>query len=162
MYKSKGYKKSTTRKLAAARIAVNRASTLLRARTASRLGPLGPGATRGFYGVWNKRGRNELKSIDNSLIVTAPITTAGSVTLLNGVATGTDYVNRIGRKVIMKSLLMRVNFYPIGSTTNGILGENIRYMILVDSQPNGALPSVTDILNNAGPNEPINLSNLLS
>jgi len=154
-------RKANTRKLAQARIAVARAGQVLRARTAGSLGPLGPGATRGFYGLWQSRGRNELKVLDTSVNTNPVSTTTGTITLLNGVATGTDYVNRIGRKIIMKSLLFRLVVNPIPSgSVNGTFGDILRYIIVLDMQPNGVTFSGSDLLLNTGDvTAPLNLNN---
>jgi len=82
--------------------------------------------------------------------------TAGTVTLLNGVATGTDFTNRIGRKVCWKSILMNGVLTPTDATSNVSLA---RIMLVWDSQPNGALPAITDVLNAAVPTAPMNLNN---
>ena len=154
-------RKNNTRKLAQARIAVGRASQLLRARSAGPLGPLGPGATRGFYGMWQSRGRNELKSIDVSQISVSTVNpNTGNITLLNGVATGTDYTNRIGRKIVMKSLLLRLIMQPTsGASVDATTGDFVRIMIVLDTQPNGVTATIADVLNNANVYEPLNLNN---
>lgn len=82
--------------------------------------------------------------------------TTGTLTLLNGVATGTDFTNRIGRKVCWKSILVQGNIQNEGdpSTTN-----LCRFMIFYDSQPNGAAPTVADVLTAATSTSPLNLNN---
>ena len=89
------------------------------------------------------------------------ITTAGTVTLINGIATGTDINNRVGRKVIMKSLVFNVNNFPVATTANALQGIMLRHMIVYDSQPNsaGTVPAVTDILETATTLSPLNLNN---
>jgi hypothetical protein len=134
-----------------AKQAVARASAYLRGRA--------PPANRGFWGVGSQRGRDELKTIDTGTVTyAANDPTNGNFTLLNGVATGTDYTNRIGRKVIMKSLLIRGQFYNLstGSDSNGDL---LRLMVICDEQPNGAAPIITDILQTADHLAPLNLNN---
>lgn len=79
----------------------------------------------------------------------------GSVTLLNGVATGTDITNRIGRKIAMKSLLFRMD---LQLTTSSVLGDIIRVLVVYDCQTNAVAPAVTDIIVGAY-NSPMNLSN---
>lgn len=80
----------------------------------------------------------------------------GAVTLLNAVATGTDFTNRIGRKVCWKSVLIQGHTSPTANIAAGCYG---RIMIIYDSQPNGALPSATDVLLSNAPNSPMNLNN---
>lgn len=80
----------------------------------------------------------------------------GSVTLLNGVATGTDFTNRIGRKVCWKSVLIQGFTQPQDTTVGETLG---RIMLVYDTQPNGALPAITDVLLNNDPTSPMQLNN---
>lgn len=85
------------------------------------------------------------------------MSTTGSVTLMNGVATGTDFTNRIGRKVVWKSFLIQGCSIPQSLTaTIQNLG---RAMLVYDSQPNGALPAITDVLLQATSTSPLNLNN---
>jgi len=157
--KSKPYT-SRSRKYASSRQIVNRAAAVLRKRMGGP--PLGPVSTRGFYGLWDGRGRNELKSVENAAIQAAPLSNStGSVTLINGVATGTDYTDRVGRKIIIKSIYIRMTAYPYTTgTIDNTKGECLRLMLVMDTQPNGALAAVADILNGSGDvNAPMNLNN---
>jgi len=62
------------------------------------------------------------------------------VTLVSGVATGTDNVNRIGRKVSHASLEYTVMMY------SGTAGPSSAFVAAVlDRQPNGAAPAFSDI-----------------
>jgi len=148
------FKKSySQRKQAAASAAVKRArATIISSR---RL--LAPPRTGGFFGLYTQRGREELKTIDSGTITQSPVAVAGNLVLLNGVATGTDYTNRIGRKIIMKSILMRFWLLPVGTTES--LGDYVRVMLVYDKQSNSAAPTVADILNTATYLEPNNLNN---
>jgi len=150
--------KGTTRKIAAARIAVSRANAVLKARSAMSPGSYGPPASRGFYNLGG--GRNELKYLDLQGL-NLPITTAGTVTVINACATGTDVINRVGRKITMKSILFNVNSFPVAATANALQGIMLRHMIIYDTQPNsaGTVPAVTDILETATTLAPLNLNN---
>lgn len=97
----------------------------------------------------------ELKVIDTAQAQYA-CTTTGSVTLLNGVATGTDFTNRIGRKIIMKSVQIRGMVRPATSTPTSAV---CRVIIGYDMQPNTALPAVTDVLLAATGDSMLNLNN---
>jgi len=97
----------------------------------------------------------ELKVVDTA-VANYALTTTGSVTLINGVATGTDFTNRIGRKVCWKSILIQGVTVPEDGGVAGTLG---RIMLVYDSQPNGALPAVTDVLLTATSLAPLNLNN---
>lgn len=155
--KSKTY--AASRKVAAARSALNRASTILRRRGT---GLVAPPATRGFYNrpYGYGSGRPELKFIDTQTTAEATSNT-WKVNLINGVATGTDITNRIGRKITLKSLLVRLNVYNsmATNTTNpqGVMG---RIVLIYDTQPNsGTTPTGTDIFTTNTPFGFMNLNN---
>ena len=82
--------------------------------------------------------------------------TTGSVTALNLVATGTDYTDRIGRKILMKSVNLIGTIVPQDTTVSANLS---RVMLVYDKQPTGALPVITDILNTSNSLSQINLNN---
>lgn len=82
--------------------------------------------------------------------------TTGTVTLLNGVATGTDFTNRIGRKVCWKSILIQGYISPETVAQGPTL---CRVMLVYDSQPNGALPAITDVLLTSSATAPMQLNN---
>lgn len=78
------------------------------------------------------------------------------MTLLNGTATGTDFTNRIGRKVCWKSFLIT----GLIQVQDAAVDANLwRIMVVYDSQPNGALPAITDVLTQATATAPMNLNN---
>jgi len=134
---------------------IARAALVLSKRVASV--PRAPLATRGFYGQFSWRGRDELKVIDNpSGSGNAP--SAGVVVLLNGVGQGTDYTQRIGRKILLKSILFRFSVVP-NTATSSSSGDIVRMMLIYDCQTNAATPGITDILNLAAFNAPMNLNN---
>jgi len=98
----------------------------------------------------------ELKTVDTGTL-NQLIDGTGDTVLLNGIAAGTDYTNRIGRKVILRSILARFTVLP--GSTSVVTGDSVRVLIVYDSQSNGAQPTVADILNTANFLEPMNLSN---
>lgn len=139
-------------KVAKAARAVARARNILRARS------FAPMRTGGFYGGYQRRGRQELKATDIAQPNIA-LSTGMQLTLLNGVAQGTDFTQRIGRKTLMKSLLVRW-----GVTNNGVGGDGsgdiMRLMVIYDMQSNSAAPSAGDILQSASDvYSPLNLNN---
>lgn len=118
--------------------------------------PLGPsGGPRGFYGLNQGNHGKELKDVDTDISALS-FTTTGSVTLLNGVAQGTDFTNRVGRKFNTKSILIRM---VITSGSTATANHIARWMIVYDKQVNGSLPAVTDILTSASISAPNNLNN---
>lgn len=148
---SKTYGSKNKQSAAAAAVARARATLIASRRIAA------PPRTGGFYGVYSQRGREELKVIDTAQI-TSPILTTATTILQNGVAQGTDFTNRVGRKVIVKSIHVK---YFIGATftADGATGDIIRYMLVWDYQANGALASASDILTTTDSLSGINLTN---
>lgn len=144
---------SGSRRANAARTVVANARKILRGRMVA--SPRAPLRTGGFYGVYNRRGRDELKFIDLSAAATL-WTTAGVIGILNGVAQGTDFNQRIGRSVSMKSILFRFN---IEKTATDSEGNTCRCILFYDAQTNGAAPAVTDVLATASYLSPMNLNN---
>lgn len=151
-YAGRGYK---SRRLAAAARAVSRARQVLRGGYGGSLRT--PLRTGGFYGQFDRRGRAELKYVDVDLVATAT-SAAGTVTLLNGVAQGSDVSQRIGRKFMIKSSQIRLAVYPNSATTNQV-GDIVRVMILFDCQPNSVIAAVGDVLEIATWESPLNLNN---
>lgn len=82
--------------------------------------------------------------------------TTGSVTLLNGVATGADFTDRVGRKIVMKSLYMKGIIKPIDNNIGNTL---CRLIVVYDKQPNGAAPGITDVLKSSSPSAQLNMNN---
>lgn len=110
-------------------------------------------------GGWaNPTRGGELKFVDTNPTTTPAIGvvtwTAG--TLLNGLANGSDASTRVGRKITMKSLLMKY-FWKCDPASTG--GSPLRILIVYDKQANAAAPAITDILLLDNFNSPNNLSN---
>lgn len=74
--------------------------------------------------------------------------TTGSVTLLNTVAQGAGVLQRVGKKIILKSLQCR----GVIANNSTAAGNDVAYLIVYDKRPTGALPAVTDILVTANSN----------
>lgn len=132
-------------------------STMKRARAAQSL-------VRAQRAAWVPRPRaspGELKFVDQSQTSTLALaggswTTPGATFLLNGLSTGVTASDRIGRKVSLKSLLLRAELRMASTSTQGGYG---RYMVVYDRQANGNPPGVTDILLADAMQSPMNLSN---
>lgn len=144
----------TKRKLKAADKSIARARAVLGKRSMG----IAPAATRGFYGISSFRGRNELKTIDTQTASVIASATTGNIILLSGVAVGTDYNTRIGRKVVIKSVYLRMAAYltPAAPANEG---DFIRCLLIVDKQANGAAPVISDIFQNSNYIDPLNLNN---
>lgn len=97
-----------------------------------------------------------MKAIDYTNVVAA--TSSGVLYLLNSCATGTDFTERVGRKIIMKSLLLRIGVYW-DQNQNDSNGDIIRFTVVQDTQANQTAPIVTDILSAAAVFRPTNLNN---
>lgn len=91
----------------------------------------------------------EVKALDITLFVN-PLNTPGNITPLNLVAPGSSFYQRVGRKIEMKSvrIIGYVNLrVPLIMQTN-YTAYLARVMIVYDRQTNGALPAMSDILQN--------------
>lgn len=87
------------------------------------------------------------------------VTTTGDFELLNGLASGSDYNQRVGRRIEMDYLELKGDFF-YASTTLAHPADMIRFLIVYDKQPNGAAPAVTDVLNGANADAFDNINNL--
>lgn len=118
--------------------------------------PLGLPATRGFrteYGKY-RRSYKEKKTIDTAVSFQAA---ADQVPLLlNGVAQGSDFNNRIGRKITMKSITVRLVTFCSTLSVSTL----IRYFIVLDTQCNAAAATVTDVFSGTSPNMSTYIMNL--
>lgn len=103
--------------------------------------------------------KSELKFIDNSLGPLAVVAATNNWTLqalLNGVQSGSTATTRIGRKMVMKSILLRYSA-SLAATSTG--GSPVRVLVVYDKQANAAAPAITDILLADDFESPNNLSN---
>lgn len=66
--------------------------------------------------------------------------------LLNGIAAGADYDERIGRKVVIKDMIISMAQLPAISQT----GVRLHYAIVRDKNPTGTLPTVDDVYDQYG------------
>lgn len=115
----------------------------------------GPFRVGGFYGA-SVRSPAERKVIDTANAV-YQVNTTGSVTLVNGVATGTDYTDRIGRRVNVTAIQMRGWLTYEG--TSAAIGSLARVMLVEDMQPNGVIATPSDILTELRPESFMNMNN---
>lgn len=91
---------------------------------------------------------------------------AYSITVLNALTQGTDATNRLGRKILMKSIQLRLELTDQLAATGlqpaGILPGEYRIVVVFDTQTNGAAPAAADIFQStpaAGLITPLNLNN---
>lgn len=116
--------------------------------------PIAPPRTGGFYGLNQGGHGQELKTIDE-VSQAYEFSSTGTINLINGVAQGTDFTQRVGRKFNMKSILLRGRI-AVGATPTG---GTWRLMLVYDKQTNGAAPAITDIVDAIGMSGVQNLSN---
>lgn len=101
----------------------------------------------------------EIKSFDfeEGANVALPLLTAatGSASLATGmvainlVQQGAAYYNRIGTKAVVKSIAVQ---FGLGAPESYTKPGLVRYMLVYDRQPNGAYPTIGDILQNPAGN----------
>lgn len=103
----------------------------------------------------SKATKAEYKNVDTN-IAAAPLTTAGTLTLLNAIAAGNGPSGMVGRKCVLRSVQIRSSAFT-GSAAGG--GSTWRQLIVYDAESNGAAPAVNDILTNPNPFAPMQLNN---
>jgi len=106
--------------------------------------------------LWKDAQTDELKTIDT--VVSSNIPNTGNITTLNALATGTDYNTRTGRKILMKSLMIRMTINPLPAVS-APSGDAIRIIIFYDEQTNAAVPVISDVLQTSSWNSQLNLNN---
>jgi len=117
----------------------------------------GPFRTGGFYGS-SVRSPAEKKVIDTAQ-ANYTLDTTADIVLINGVATGTDFTQRIGRKINCCSVQLRGAIHVTNDGAQSNLDSMMcRIMIVEDSQSNGSAPAITDILTATG--DPTAFNNL--
>lgn len=84
------------------------------------------------------------------------VTPTGVVQALNILQQGSNDNDRDGDSVRFKSLTVRMNWNQNASALN----TRLRWLIVIDKQPNGALATITDILTAASPRACRNTNNM--
>lgn len=86
----------------------------------------------------------------------------GSIIALNLIQAGSSFFNRVGRKIEMKSLLLEFTPRPVAAARS-TAADTLRVLVVYDRQTNGALPAISDILQDTeqnGTNTTISTSNI--
>lgn len=102
------------------------------------------------------------RKVNDLTTATYQVNTTGSFTLLANPTLGSDFNNRIGRKVILKSVYIRGRVLTETASAGVeavVSAQQGRMIIFIDMQPNGAAPAVTDLLVEATPSSQLNLNN---
>lgn len=100
-------------------------------------------------GGWSnpsRMSRGELKFVDTFQTFTPTVgSNAFAITAapINGVAQGTSASDRIGRKTVAKSILIRYNGQLAPTSTQGGL---FRILVVYDKQANATAPAINDVL----------------
>lgn len=91
-----------------------------------------------------KAPKSELKAYDLAHTVLAITNVAGPPNFfcMNAMVNGAELYQRVGRKVYNKSLHIRGRFEPSGGSTD----DYARLLVIYDSQPNGAFPTIQTLL----------------
>lgn len=94
----------------------------------------------------NKYARgSEVKALDTPIQM--GFTTAGTVTCLNEIQAGSSFYNRIGRRIEIQSAQLNLSLKPVGTNVSDYYEPDfLRIMLVYDSQTNGAIPALADIL----------------
>ena len=94
-------------------------------------------------GRLNRRG---VASVESGFVDLAQnnyaLDTTGAIVLLATVAQGASVNQRVGKKIVWKSLQCRGSIY---ANTAGVFSD-VAVLIVYDKRPTGALPAITDIL----------------
>ncbi len=113
--------------------------------------------TGGYYGMGATG--HEQKFIDHTL-VSQTIASAGNIIeLIPDIATGTGESNRIGRYIKVIKYGVRYDLYLASHTDKTLTQDTIRLIYFIDSQTNGAVPTVVDVLEAANYQSFNNLAN---
>ncbi len=121
--------------------------------------------TGGFFGRF--RGRRafrgnrgpELKFIDTDVDQAAIAVTGTVLNSVNLIAQGTTESQRIGRKCVVRSINWRMNILLPNAANLTSTNDEVRIILFLDKQTNGAAATVTGILESANYQSFNNLSN---
>jgi len=111
-------------------------------------------------GRWNRKfNRRGLANRETGFVDLNPATyqfdTTGSIQLVATIAQGASVNQRVGKKVVLKSIQVRGG---IGSRTTTTVSDTA-WLLVYDKRPTAALPAITDILATNSPNAFLNDAN---
>lgn len=104
------------------------------------------------------------RKVADLAVATYDANSTGVFTLLAVPVLGSDYNQRIGRKITLKSVYVR-GYVGTQQALQALASaapasaQQARMIILLDNQPNGAVPVSTDLLVSANPTSQLNLNN---
>lgn len=143
--------------------AFNKSKKVVKTMAVKSMGVPGVVARTGGFRSNFGSGVGEKKTIDTvgPNLVGLNFNTTGAIILLNGVAQGTDYNARIGRKIVNASLYLRGEIFVEAarslSVSSVVPAQTARLILLYDMQTNGVAPVLTDVLNATGGGSPENI-----
>ena len=92
-------------------------------------------------------GSAELNAVDTT-ISNMFVSSAITVQLLNGTAPGTNFYQRVGRKISMKSVRIQALVVPSRANAAAVNNQNARVWLIYDRSPTGSTPAAADIFAN--------------
>lgn len=96
--------------------------------------------------------KSELKFVDLlGTFSNTVITNAGSLQYITGISQGSNTFNRLGSRITLESVLIRISVYP---STVTLTGNSLRLIVFQDKNNQGASPAIGDLL--AGSNPTVN------
>lgn len=98
------------------------------------------------YWRWTQEGKAEMHYTNTEWAAPTDIVDTGSSFLLNGIGVGAQVFNRLGRQVLMKSLILNV---AITQQNGAVNGQTCRYMLVYDRQANTGAQVNAQILDNS-------------
>ena len=148
-------KKAVRKSITKTRKRVNRASQAQLVKAIGMKGLKQPSLLRTGGYAFRGQGGQELNYVDTLLQAALVDSTAPYQVLLNGTKIGSGNSQRIGRRIDMKSIEMRVRFENLGLSEI----NTFRAMVVLDKQANGAAFTYTDLMINGQPYGLRNISN---
>lgn len=127
------------------------APTIIRAAKRRRA----PTRTGGFFPVGGITQELKFKDVTIS-IIGAPGAAATGILFVNGINQGTDYNERLGRKIHLRSVAFRGGLTDRLNEADNVY---VRVLLVYDSQTNGVLPTAAEILETVTPEAFMNLNN---
>lgn len=130
-------------------------------KPAKRVKRVGVYGSPAFYG--RPRGLDVELKVADLTSAAYDINTTGTFTLLCVPTLGTDFTNRVGRKILQKKIYVRGYCCSqpalTGAASATTAAQIFRMILFVDTQPNGAVPVTGDLLLTANAVSHLNLNN---
>lgn len=98
---------------------------------------------------------SEYKYID-TVTTLASVLNTGTVTYLSGIAQGITDITRVGNKILIKDILVRLQ---ITHNPAGSVPSSMRIIFFASRQVNGVLPTIAEVLQSASQLSPLNRDN---